>query len=91
MAINKDHLFKGFATLKVTKNRLECRSQVLGLDWVEYLAHRCITRHPPNAVNAPQIVLGTLLVKGEKRRGFEREHGKGGHELTFDSLLKNGH
>ena len=80
MALDKDHLFQGFATLKVAKNRLERGSQVFGLDRVEYLAHRGITRHPSNAVNALQVVLGAFFVKGEQRGGFEGEHGKGGHQ-----------
>ena len=80
MALDKDHLFQGFATLKLAKNRLERGSQVLGLDRVEYLAHRSITRYPSNAVNALQIVLGAFFVKGEQRGRFEGEHGKGGHE-----------
>ena len=80
MALDKDHLFKGFATLKVTKNRLACGSQALGLDRVEYLAHRGITRHPPNPIDALQIVLRSDLIKGEQRGGCEGEHGTGGHE-----------
>ena len=66
MALDKDHLFQGFAALKVTKNRLERRPQVLGLDRIEDLAHRCITRYPPDAVNTLQVVLGALFVKGEQ-------------------------
>ena len=80
MTLDKDHLFEGITTLKVTKNRLECRSQVLGLDRVEELTHRRITRHPPDAVNALQVALGAFLVKGEQRRRFEGEQGKGGHQ-----------
>src|SRR5688500_13577429 len=39
MALDKDHLFKGFATLKLTKNPCKRRSQVFRLDRIEYLAH----------------------------------------------------
>jgi hypothetical protein len=39
MALAKDHLFKGSATLQVTKHRLKGRSQVFGFDRVEDLAH----------------------------------------------------
>src|ERR687898_151714 len=80
MALDKDHLFKGFATLKVTKSHFERGSQVFGLDRVENLAHRCITRYPPDAVNALQVALGAFLVKGEPRRRVEGEQGKGGHQ-----------
>src|ERR687895_1957709 len=80
MALDEDHLFKGFATLELTKSPFKRWAEVLGFDRVEYFAHRRITRNPPDAVNALQVVLGPLLVKGEKRRRFEREHGQGGHE-----------
>jgi hypothetical protein len=80
MALDKDHLCKSFATLQVTKNRLERGSQVLGLNRVESLAHRCIARDPLNPIDAVQIVLSSDLIKGEQRGGFEGEHGKGGHE-----------
>src|SRR5688572_29889892 len=46
MALDKDHLFKAFAALKATKSGFERGSQVFRLDRVEYLTHRCITRHP---------------------------------------------
>lgn len=80
VALDTDHLFKGFAALQVAKNRLERGPQVLGLDWVKYLAHRRITRDPPNPIDALQIVLSSNLVKGEQRGGCEGEHGQGGHE-----------
>src|SRR5918999_4552963 len=80
MALDKDHLFKGFATLKVAKSHFERGSQVFGIDRVENLAHRRITRHPSDAVNALQVALGAFLVKGEQRRRFEGEQGKGGHQ-----------
>src|SRR5687768_1219027 len=80
MALDKDHLFKAFAALKATKSGFERGSQVFRLDRVEYLTHRCITRHPSNAVNALQVGLSALLVKSEQRGRFEGEQGKGGHE-----------
>jgi hypothetical protein len=39
MALDKDHLFKGFATLQVTKHPLERWSHGFGCDRVEDLAH----------------------------------------------------
>lgn len=39
MALDKDHLCKGFATLQVTKHHLERWSHVFGFDRVEDLAH----------------------------------------------------
>ena len=39
MALDKDHLFKGFATLQVTQHHLERWSHVFGFDRVEALAH----------------------------------------------------
>jgi len=80
MAIDKDHLFEDFATLKPTKPGFKCRSQVLGLNRIKGLAHRRITGNPANAVNALQIVFGSFLIKGKQRRGFEGKHGEGGHE-----------
>jgi hypothetical protein len=80
MALDKDHLFEGFATLQLTKNPCKRRSQVLRFDRIEALAHRRITRYPSDAVNALQIVLGAFLVKGEQRGRFEGEHGEGGHQ-----------
>src|SRR5687768_3206168 len=44
VALDKDHLFKGVATLKVAISYFERRSQAFGLDRIEDLAHRCITR-----------------------------------------------
>jgi hypothetical protein len=38
MALHKDHLFKGFATLQVTQHHLERWSHVFGVDRVEDLA-----------------------------------------------------
>jgi hypothetical protein len=78
--LDQDHLFQGFATLKLAKNRPEGGSQVVGLDGIAYLAHRGLTWHPSNAVNALYIVLGAFFVTGEQRGGFEGEQGKGGHE-----------
>ena len=36
MALNKDHCFKGFAALELTKNRFKRWSQTFGLDRIEY-------------------------------------------------------
>jgi hypothetical protein len=42
-------LIQDFTALQVPKNRLERGSQALGLDRVEDLAHRRITRHPQSS------------------------------------------
>jgi hypothetical protein len=80
MALNKHHLLKRFAALEGAKDVREQRTEVLGLNGVEYLAHRGITGHPLDAVDPVQIALGSFLVKGQQRGRFERKQGKGGHE-----------
>jgi hypothetical protein len=78
--VDKDHLFKSFAALYSPKDRLEQRSQGLGIDRVEDFAHAAIAGHLPDAVDLLQVTLFALIVKGQQGRRFQGEQSKGGHE-----------
>lgn len=45
---------------------IEHRTQHLGLDRIEDLAHRRIARHPFDAVDPLQVVFGSFFVKGQQ-------------------------
>jgi hypothetical protein len=68
VALDKHHRLKHLASLELTKDVLEGRPQGLGINRIEYLAHRGIARHVLDAVDPLQVVLGALFVKGEQRR-----------------------
>jgi len=77
---DKDHRLQGVAPLEVTQHWFARRTPVCGFHRIEYRAPRCSTRHPPNAIDAVQIGLGSDLVAGKQGGGLEGAQGQGGHE-----------
>ena len=71
MPIQKHHRFKRLASLQLSKDALEYRTEHLGRDRVKDGAHMRVAWDALNAVDGVQIALGALLVKGQERGCFE--------------------
>src|SRR5262249_10355682 len=64
--IQKHHRFKRLASLPLSKDALEHRTEPLGRDRVKDGAHMRVAWDALNAVDGVQIALGALLVKGQE-------------------------
>ena len=78
--IKQCHRCKRLATLELSKDAREHRTEPLGGDRVKDFAHVRVARDPRNAVDGVQIALGPFLVKGEERGRFEGKHSERRHE-----------